>query len=56
VAARLKSWLSSVPETEMVDPLTAVTLPVATARLAPPPNDGRPPVLRPPVPRPGKLP
>jgi hypothetical protein len=49
-AARLKTWLNRVPDNDTEVPLTAVTLPVAMAKLA---NDPRAP---PPVPRPGKLP
>jgi hypothetical protein len=39
------SWLSTVPDSETVEPLTAVTLPVAMAKLAAPGNDRRVPEL-----------
>ncbi len=43
LAAGRKSWLSTVPESETVEPLTAVTLPVAMAKLPAPENDRRAP-------------
>ena len=36
---RLNRVLSNVPDSEMVDPLTALTLPLAMARFARPAND-----------------
>lgn len=55
---RVKSELRSVPDSETVDPVTAVTLPLAMARLAAPANDLRAPDPAPVplLPRPGKLP
>jgi hypothetical protein len=56
---RLNTELSSVPDSETVDPLTALTLPLAIARLAAPANDRRAPVpapAPPPAPPRGKLP
>ena len=49
---RLKSWLTSVPDKVTVEPLIAVTLPVARAKFAAP---GNPPRALPPL-RAGKLP
>src|ERR1019366_2489576 len=51
----LKRELSNVPDSETVDPLTVVTLPLAIARLAAPAND-RPAPVPPPAPPRGKLP
>jgi hypothetical protein len=55
---RVKREFSNVPDSETVEPLTAVTVPLAIARLAAPANDRRAlaPGPAPPAPPRGKLP